>query len=71
MQEFTLKIDGMMCSHCEASVKKRLEAFPKVEEAAANHTEKQAVLKLNAALTEQDIADLKKAVVDAGYQVID
>ncbi len=71
MQEFTLKIDGMMCPHCEANVKKRLEAFPKVDEVTASHTEKQAVLKLNAALTEQDIADLKKAVADAGYQVID
>ena len=71
MQELTFRIDGMMCPHCEANVKKHLEAFLKVEEVTASHTEKKAVLKLNAEPTEQDIADFKKAVADAGYQVID
>ncbi len=71
MQELTLHISGMMCPHCEASVKKTLEAFPKVEEASASHTENQAVLKLNAELTAQELDSLKKAVADAGYQVTD
>ncbi|MBR4320165.1 MAG: heavy-metal-associated domain-containing protein [Oscillospiraceae bacterium] len=71
MQEFTLKIEGMMCPHCEANVKKHLEAFPIVDEVTASHTLKQAILKLNAQPSEQDFADFKKAVADAGYQVID
>ncbi len=69
MQELTLRITGMMCPHCEANVKKCLEAFPKVEEAVPSHTENQAVLKLNAELTAQELDQLKKAVTDAGYQV--
>lgn len=71
MQEFVLKIDGMMCPHCEANVKKRLEAFSKVEEAVPSHTEKQAILKLNDALTDQELTEIKNAVIDAGYQMID
>ena len=69
MQEIILKITGMMCQHCEANVKKRLEAFPKVEEAVPSHTENQAVVKLNAELTAQELEALKKAVTDAGYQI--
>ena len=71
MQKLTLKITGMMCPHCEARVKKCLEAFPKVEEAVPSHTENQAVLKLSTELTAQELGDLKKAVADAGYQVED
>lgn len=71
MQEIILKINGMMCSHCEANVKKRLEAFPKVEEAVPSHIENQAVLKLNAELNAQELDELKKAVTDAGYQIVD
>ncbi len=68
MQELVIKINGMMCPHCEAAVKKTLEAFPKIEEAVPSHTENQAVLKLSAALTEQELAAVKKAITDAGYQ---
>lgn len=71
MQEIILKINGMMCSHCEANVKKRLEAFPKVAEAVPSHTENQAVIKLNAELTVQELDALKQAVTDAGYQIAD
>ncbi|MBE6875403.1 MAG: hypothetical protein E7496_01545 [Ruminococcus sp.] len=69
MQEITLKINGMMCPHCEANVKKCLEAFPKVAEALPSHTENQAVVKLNAELTTQELGELKQAVTDAGYQI--
>ena len=65
--EKTMKIDGMMCPHCEARVKKCLEALPEVEEADVSHKEGTAVLKLRA-----EIADdvLKKTVEDQGYTVL-
>jgi len=65
--EKTLKIKGMMCGHCEASVKKALEALPEVDEALVSHQEGTAVVKLNA-----EVADdvLKKAVEDKDYEVI-
>ena len=64
--QVTLHIKGMMCGHCEATVKKCLEAFPEVDEAIVSHTEGTAVVKLNAPA---DLADLKKAVTEQGYQV--
>lgn len=64
--ERTLKIEGMMCAHCEARVKKCLEAFPEVEEAVVSHEAGTAVLKLNADVSD---AALKKAVEDQGYTV--
>ena len=64
--QVTLHIKGMMCGHCEATVKKCLEAFPEVDEAIVSHTEGTAVLKLNAPA---DLAALKKAVTEQGYQV--
>lgn len=70
MQEIILKVEGMMCPHCEASVRKCLEAFPKVEEAVPSYQHKQVVLRLNAELNEQELTELKQAVVRAGYQVI-
>ncbi len=63
----TMKIEGMMCPHCEASVKKALEAFAEVDEAKVSHEEGTAVLTLNA---QPDEAALKKAVEDAGYTVL-
>ena len=62
----TLQIDGMMCGHCEARVKKCLEALPEVNEAAVSHEEGTAVVKLNA-----EVADelLKKVVEDQDYEV--
>ena len=64
--EKALKIEGMMCAHCEARVKKCLEAFSEVEEAVVSHEAGTAILKLNA-----DVSDeaLKKAVEDQGYTV--
>ncbi len=64
--EKTMNIEGMMCGHCEARVKKCLEALAQVSEAVVSHEAGTAVVKLNA-----DIADevLKKAVEDQDYKV--
>lgn len=63
----TIKIDGMMCPHCEATVKKALEAIDGVTSATASHTEKQATVELS---KDVDTAVLEQAVVDAGYTII-
>lgn len=63
----TLHIKGMMCGHCEATVKNCLEAFPEVEEAIVSHEAGTAVLKLNA---QPNLSALKKAVKEKGYQVL-
>lgn len=62
----TMKIEGMMCAHCEAAVKKALEELPQVEQAEVSHEKGTAVVTLSA-----DIADekLKKAVEDKDYKV--
>ena len=65
--QVTLHIKGMMCGHCEATVKKCLEAFPEVDEAVVSHTEGTAVVSLNAPA---DLAALKKAVTEQGYKVL-
>ena len=66
--EKTMKIEGMMCGHCEARVKKCLEALEQVEEAAVSHEEGTAVVRLNGELAD-DV--LKKAVEDQDYKVLD
>ena len=63
----TIKIDGMMCPHCEATVKKALEAIDGVTSATASHTEKQATVELS---KDVDTSVLEQAVVDAGYTII-
>ena len=63
----TMNIKGMMCGHCEATVKKALEALPQVDEAAVSHTDGTAVVTLNSPV-DDDI--LKKAVEDKDYEVI-
>ena len=65
--ELTLHIKGMMCGHCEATVKNCLEAFPEVEEAIVSHEASTAVLKLNA---QPNLSALKKAIKEKGYQVL-
>ena len=62
----TINITGMMCGHCEATVKKALEALPQVSGAVVSHEKGTAVVTLNA---EVDDAVLKKAVEDKDYQV--
>ena len=63
----TVKIDGMMCAHCEGRVKKALEALPGVEKAEPSHEKKAAVLTLSAPVDE---AAVKAAVTDAGYDYL-
>ncbi|MFR3322294.1 MAG: metal-transporting ATPase [Lachnospiraceae bacterium] len=64
----TMEIKGMMCGHCEARVKKALEALPEVTEAIVSHEAGTAVVKLSAAVSD-DV--LKKAVEDQDYEVTD
>lgn len=66
--EITLKIDGMMCPHCEARVKSVLEEIDGVLEAIPSHTEKKAVVKLS---KDVDVEILNSAIIDAGYKIID
>lgn len=63
----TLKVEGMMCEHCEARVKKALEAVAGVESAVADHNANTAVVTLSV-----DVADdvLRKAVEDQDYKVL-
>lgn len=65
--EKTMKINGMMCSHCSGRVKMVLEALPEVDEAVVSHEAGTAVLTLNAPVSD-DV--LKKAVEDQGYEVV-
>ena len=62
----TLSVEGMMCVHCEARVKKVLEAIDQVDSAEVSHEKGTAVVTLNA-----DVSDevLKKAVEDQDYKV--
>ncbi len=62
----TMKIEGMMCGHCEARVKKCLEALSQVDEAKVSHEEGTAVVTLNAGVADEV---LKKTVEDQDYQV--
>lgn len=66
--EKTVVIEGMMCGHCEARVKKLLEAFAQVDEAIVSHEKGTAVLKLNASIDE---AEIKKAIEDQDYKFIE
>ena len=62
----TLKIEGMMCPHCEATVKKALEAIGGVESAVVSHVSGTAVV------TADGVSDgtLKDAVVAKGYEIL-
>ncbi len=64
--EKTMKIEGMMCGHCEAAVKKALEAVDGVTSAEVSHTSGTAVVTLSKPV---DSAVLKKAVEDKDYKV--
>ena len=65
--EKVIKVEGIMCPHCEARVKKCLEAIDGVSEASASHTEGTATVKL-----EKEVAfeTLKAAIEAEGYTVI-
>ena len=63
----TIKIEGMACGHCTARVEKALKEIEGVTEVAVSLEEKNAVVKANDNVTEEV---LKKAVIDAGYEVV-
>ena len=65
--ERTIKIEGMMCPHCEAAVKKCLEALPQIDKADVSHEKGTAVITLNSEISGDVI---KKAVEEQGYKVI-
>ena len=62
--EKTIKVEGMMCEHCEARVKKAMEALPFVESAAPSHESNTVVLTLCGEFEE---AAVKKAVEEQDY----
>ena len=64
--EVTMKIEGMMCGHCEAAVKKALEAIPTVVSAEVSHEKGTAVVSLTHDVAD---ADLKTAVEARDYTV--
>lgn len=63
----TVKINGMMCGHCEARVKKILEALPQVMEAVVSHEEGTAVLTLSNEISDNE---LKKIIEEQDYEVV-
>ena len=64
--ETLLHIEGMKCPHCEARVKKALEALPQVAQATVSHTEGTARIEL---LSEIDTSLLEKTVTALGFSV--
>ncbi|MCF0137670.1 MAG: cation transporter [Oscillospiraceae bacterium] len=65
--EKLLKIEGMMCGHCSARVKKALEAVPGVESAQVSHEKGEASVLCAEAVTE---AALREAVENQGFDVV-
>ena len=65
--EKTIKIEGMMCPHCEARVKQKLEELDGVLEVIASFEEKKATVKLN---KDVSLDILVKTIEDQGYKVI-
>ena len=65
--EKTMKIEGMMCGHCEKTVKTALEAIPGVEEATADHENGTAVIIM---APNADLEAMKQAVQKVGYAVL-
>ena len=68
VMQITMKIEGMMCPHCEAHVKKALEGVAEVREAIVNHKDGTAIVTLDA---DAAPVTLKKAVEEQGYKVIE
>ena len=62
----TLNIEGMMCAHCEARVKKCLEALPQVQEAVVSHETGTAVLTLCKEISDNALKEILKA---QGYEL--
>ncbi|MGN0436082.1 MAG: heavy metal translocating P-type ATPase [Wujia sp.] len=68
VMEKTVVIEGMMCGHCEARVKKTLENLPQVDEAVVSHEKGTAVIKLNADIDE---ATVKAAIEEQDYTFVE
>ena len=66
--EKTIKIEGMMCPHCEARVKGLLDGLAQVSASDVSHTRGDAKITLSAPIEDNDI---KKLIEDAGYKVIE
>ena len=64
-REMQIKVTGMMCAHCEAHVKKALEAIDGIESAVASHEQNSVTITTT---KDVDEAQIKNAVVDAGYE---
>ena len=64
-KEMKIKVNGMMCAHCEAHVKKALEAIDGIESAVASHEENMVTLTNS---KDVDEALIKAAVTEAGYE---
>jgi len=67
MTERTIKVNGMMCEHCEMHVKKALEAIDGIDAASADHKKGEVKLTLSKAVAEDA---MKAAVTDAGYEFV-
>lgn len=65
--EKVMKIEGMMCGHCEARVKKTLEGLAQVDEAIVSHEKGEAIVKFNADISD---AELTKVIQDQDYKVV-
>lgn len=65
--EKTIRIDGMMCAHCEAHVKKSLEALPQVQSAEVSHEKGTAVVTLSDEISDEF---LKKTIEEQGYSAL-
>ena len=63
----TLNIEGMMCEHCEARIKKALESLDNVSSAQVSHNDGTAVVSFDAAVSDEM---LTKAVEDQDYKVL-
>lgn len=64
---YTLNITGMMCGHCESTVKKCIEKYPEVTSAEVSHEKGSAVIHLNAELTHLD--EMKADIIKRGYGI--
>ena len=67
--EKILKVEGMMCQHCEKHVKEALEKLDGVQEATADHEKKQVLVKLSKDVPESEF-EFEKAISDAGYTFV-
>ncbi|OPY21494.1 MAG: putative copper-exporting P-type ATPase A [Methanomethylovorans sp. PtaU1.Bin093] len=68
MTQEIININGMMCGHCQATVEKAIKAVKGVKNVKVDLEKKQAAVEYDDAAT--DMSKIKKAVTDAGYEVV-